>query len=83
MNRLNFEAQQDGSGYLEWIYDNPVDGYFLTPAVGRVKLTNDFHNTSCIVIPKKGKLTRRQIRKAWKTLCGMKNCCCSNGIGVR
>ena len=42
----------------------------------RVTLTNNFHNTTTTVITTDGKLTRRQVRRAYNRLCGQEDCLC-------
>ena len=59
----------------------------------KIKLTNDFHNTETVVIPKKIisyiyneiciQLTKSQKKRAWKNLCGMHDCSCSGLAGER
>ena len=59
----------------------------------KVKLTNDFHNTETVVIPKKIlshiyneieiHLSDSQKKRAWKNLCGMHDCSCSGLAGER
>lgn len=57
----------------------------------KIKLTNDFHNTECVVIPKKIMshiyneieihLSASQKKRAWRKLCGMDDCLCSGLVG--
>jgi len=49
----------------------------------KITLTNDFHNTECVVIAQGNTLTRSQARRAWKTLCGIKGCVCGGEFGER
>jgi len=53
----------------------------------KIVLTNDFHNTSVSLIAKEGsigpKLSKNQIKRARKTLCGMARCWCGGPAGER
>ena len=49
----------------------------------RYTLTNEFHNTSTVVVSPNGMLSRRQVRRAWKTLCGTESCLCGGEAGQR
>jgi len=42
----------------------------------KIICTNSFHNATCTVIAKNGKLSAHQIKKIEKSLCGMADCCC-------
>ena len=49
-----------------------------------ITLTNDFHGTSCrvnteVVLV----LSPTQRKRAWRKLCGMRECSCSDGTGTR
>jgi len=51
-------------------------------------LKNSFHNTTCNLRVKETygisyQLSDGQVRKAWKELCGIKDCTCSNKSGIR
>ena len=48
----------------------------------KVTLTNDFHHTKAIVLTD-GYLSISQVKRAWKKLCGIKECKCSNAVGMR
>lgn len=59
--------------------------------IHKVKLTNDFHNTS-VTLHLKGSaedmrcgmyLSDHQIKRARKTLCGVKGCTCGGKVGER
>lgn len=41
----------------------------------KIKLTNNFHNTEAYIIPRNG-LTIRQVARAKKILCPVKECAC-------
>lgn len=47
-------------------------------------LRNDFHNTE-VQVNLRGRtfLTPYQVRRAWKTLCGIRTCVCSGALGTR
>lgn len=52
-----------------------------------ITLTNDFHGTE-ITIRVKAKdnyyiISRYQMNRMWKILCGHKDCTCSNSMGTR
>ncbi len=49
----------------------------------RFTLTNDFHDTETIVVSANGTLNRRQVRRAWKALCGTETCTCGGEAGQR
>ena len=50
----------------------------------KIKLTNNFHNTECFVmVEEDGRLSQRQIRRAWKKLCGHSGCACGDAAGCR
>ncbi len=49
----------------------------------RITLKNDFHDTEVVLYVRDDKLTRGQIHKAWKTLCGVDSCRCSDDLGCR
>ena len=53
----------------------------------KVILTNDFHNTSVELMAEVSSgrlwLSKWQIRKSWKALCGMTGCQCSGYLGER
>lgn len=47
-------------------------------------LTNDFHNTETTIrAGLAGKVSRRQIRRAWRKLCGVTGCVCGDAAGAR
>jgi hypothetical protein len=47
-------------------------------------LENTFHNTTVCVRAMPGDtLSRAQVRRAWKALCGWKDCTCGGAGGVR
>lgn len=45
-----------------------------------MNLTNNFHNTSVSVAPV---LTKAQVKRAWRTLCGHADCMCGGEAGER
>lgn len=47
----------------------------------KITLRNNFHNTEAVVIPRNGELSPRQVNRALKKLCGMKDCCCGDVRG--
>mgnify|MGYP000849709753 FL=1 len=50
----------------------------------RVTLKNDFHNTVFrLSIPPGGTITRNQVNRAKRALCGVRGCLCSNETGAR
>ena len=56
------------------------------PKTTKITLYNDFHNTEVtLLIPATGPryLSPQQIRRARKTLCGHRDCCCSGDLGTR
>lgn len=48
-----------------------------------ITLKNDFHNTEVRLNPRNENLSAWQIKKAYKTLCGMDDCTCSDDMGMR
>ena len=47
-------------------------------------LRNDFHNTVARVRYESGvPLSERQVRRAYRKLCGMADCSCSDSTGIR
>lgn len=46
-----------------------------------ITLRNDFHGTEARV--REGLLSARQVRRAWRKLCGMQECRCSGYLGAR
>ena len=48
----------------------------------RIRLTNEFHETSAWV-RKADTLSARTIHRVWRALCGMSDCRCSGDGGVR
>jgi hypothetical protein len=53
-----------------------------------IKLINDFHNTSTVIRVKPdwnqyATLTAEQVKRIRRALCGIKNCACSNLLGIR
>jgi len=42
----------------------------------KITLHNEFHNTTATLIPRNGRLNKRQLARAHKSLCGMSDCCC-------
>ena len=42
----------------------------------KIKLTNSFHRTEAYVIPKNNVVMHQSAQRAFKKLCGMKDCCC-------
>ena len=49
-----------------------------------IKLTNDFHKTECNVrVRNDGRLSRSQVKAAWKKLCGSPHCTCGDVAGCR
>jgi len=49
-----------------------------------ITLTNNFHNTTCRVNCEVGLvLTPNQRKRAWRKLCGIKGCTCSDATGTR
>ena len=46
-------------------------------------LTNNFHNTECIVYLRGQYLTKSQIKRSHKKLCGIKSCTCGDVAGCR
>lgn len=49
-----------------------------------VKLSNDYHNTTVTLrVPEHGCISKRQVRRAELTLCGMDDCSCSGTLGER
>ena len=57
----------------------------MTPKRKETKmiLKNDFHNTQATAFPRQGRLSKRQLRRLEKQLCGMSDCECSGPGGVR
>ena len=51
--------------------------------VRKLKLTNDFHNTSITLHVVGLRLSAGQVRRARHALCGMASCDCSGYVGVR
>jgi len=49
----------------------------------RITLYNDYHNTFVSLNVNGQKLSLYQVKKAWKELCGIKNCGCSGDVGYR
>jgi hypothetical protein len=50
----------------------------------KVTITNDFHGTEITLIQRNGGyLTRTQILKARRTLCGISDCRCGGALGER
>lgn len=47
---------------------------------GKLTLKNDFHNTETVVVVKDGVITARSMQRAFKILCGIKDCQCG---GIR
>lgn len=46
----------------------------------RVNLTNDFHRSSVTLDLKSAFPTDGQVKRAWRTLCGIKGCTCGGNI---
>lgn len=57
-------------------------------------ISNDFHDTQASVVARKTSyiapdggtiylISKRSTKRAWKALCGQKECVCSNSIGAR
>lgn len=51
--------------------------------MNKITLTNDFHGTTINLVLRAGRLSPRQIRRAWRALCGIADCCCSGEAGQR
>lgn len=49
----------------------------------KITLSNSFHNTEVTLIAKGGYLSRGQVRRARKALCGIGECCCGGSAGQR
>ena len=49
----------------------------------KVILRNDFHDSEAVVRTRGGRLTRRQVRRARRKLCGISTCTCGNAVGTR
>ena len=53
----------------------------------KLELTNDFHNTKCYILVSDtyygSRISSKQIKRAQNILCGIKDCQCSNSIGIR
>jgi hypothetical protein len=47
----------------------------------KITVTNDFHNTSINLQVKGDTLTRSQMRRVNRELCGMSDCCCGDIVG--
>ena len=48
----------------------------------KITLTNDFHNTSCTLISKNGRISESQMKRAKRELC-CDGCTCSGDFGYR
>jgi hypothetical protein len=48
-----------------------------------IKLFNDFHNTEVTLRLTGSYLSAYQVKKAWKVLCGSRDCSCGNIMGMR
>jgi len=49
-----------------------------------ISLKNDFHNSEVLLYIADGKnISKGQVKKTWKTLCGIKGCTCGNELGMR
>lgn len=46
-------------------------------------VTNDFHNTFVRLRVRDGRINRYQLRRAWRTLCGINDCMCCDALGAR
>ena len=51
--------------------------------MNKLTLTNDFHNTEVTLVPKGNLLSPSQVKRSWRTLCGISGCCCCNEAGAR
>jgi len=50
----------------------------------RVTIKNDFHHTSCVVVPKAdGRLSASQIARCRRALCGIAECTCGGALDER
>jgi hypothetical protein len=49
----------------------------------KITLRNDFHDTKINLIPNGDQLSAQQIKRAKRTLCPVKGCCCSGFDGTR
>lgn len=48
-----------------------------------ITLTNDFHRTEVDLRPRNWELSPRQVARARKALCGIKDCTCGDAVGAR
>jgi len=48
----------------------------------KVVLANDLHNTE-VTLRVRGELSKWQVKRARKALCGIAECCCSDDLGTR
>ncbi len=49
----------------------------------KITLYNDFHNTEVNLLVRDGKLSRNQVARARRELCGIEGCCCGDEFGMR
>ena len=49
----------------------------------KITIKNEFHDTEITLIAKGGHLSKGQAKRAWKHLCGHKDCTCSGSLGAR
>lgn len=49
----------------------------------QITLTNNFHGTEVTIRPVDGRVSHRAGTRAWKALCGMKDCICGGQLGQR
>jgi len=55
----------------------------MKESIKKYTFTNNFHDTQVTVIPKRGYLYERQIKRMQKELCGVAGCSCSGDTGIR
>lgn len=49
----------------------------------KVVLKNSFHNSEVTLVVENDQISAGQVKKAWKTLCGIRGCTCGNSLGMR
>ncbi len=49
----------------------------------KITLYNDFHNTEVNLLVRDGKISRNQILRARRELCGIRDCVCGDEFGTR